>query len=498
MRDVFISYSHKDNLSLSDDQLGWVDRFHRALSVRLTQLLGRDSLMFFDKAVMSGNDVLSPKIRSEIADAKVLVSIVSPGYLQSEWCNEELGQFASATTVLAATGVAAETTSRIIKVLKLPVEAKLEKSARVDLSDVLGYKFYRTDPRGVALEFDLDDEPQSRREFVKRVNELAYDVCKILNAVSEEKNERARVVPATGKMVYVAEASSDVADEVERLRSELSQYGHVVVPQRSLPLGPQFAELAAKELARADLSIHCVGAAYGAVPERELRSIAEIQYDLAAAEAHRRPSFAQMVWSPPHSVPDDERQRQFLGRLDATARRIITPFDALKQTVRAMLEAPLRTEAPPAAASSTPADPNRTETIYLLFDLSDRELVQPLDDVLFSAGFDVLAPIFEGDETRIRKHDERCLVECDAVLIFAATAPADWLSQRVIDLQKAPAYGRTAPFLAQAVAFGPPRTTEKDRFRRQSIAKIELYDAISPAAIDAFTSAIARARESAA
>lgn len=496
MRDVFISYSHKDNLSLSDDQLGWVDRFHRALSIRLTQLLGRDSLTFFDKAVMSGNDVLSPKIRSEIADAKVLVSIVSPGYLQSDWCNQELEQFASATATVAAIGTAAATSSRIIKVVKLPVDLQLEKGARVDLSDILGYKFYRMDSRGVALEFDLDDEPQSRREFVKRVNELAYDVCKILNNIGAEKGDRARVVPATGKTVYVAEASSDVADEIEHLRSELAQYGHTVVPQRGLPLGPQFATLAASELARSDLSIHLVGGAYGIVPEREQRSIAEIQYDLAMAEVQRRPTFSHVVWSPARAVPDDARQRTFLDRLDATALRIVAPFDVLKQRVHAALEAPLPAVASPTTPSAQ-ADPNKTSSIYLLFDLSDRELVQALDDVLFNAGFDVLAPIFEGDETRIRKHDERCLVECDAVLIFAANAPSDWLSQRVVDLQKAPAYGRTAPFLAQAVAFGPPRTSEKDRFRRQSMAKIELYDAVLPAAIEQFATSVSRARASA-
>ena len=96
--------------------------------------------------------------------------------------------------------------------------------------------------------------------------------------------------------------------------------------------------------------------------------------------------------------------------------------------------------------------PAGQHSIYLIFDLSDRDAVQPLDDVLFERGFDVIAPAFDGDETAIRKHDERCLAECDAVLLFAANAPAPWLTQRAIDLQKAPAYGRTKPFLAQGVA----------------------------------------------
>lgn len=487
MRDVFISYSHKDNLSLSDDQLGWVDHLHRALSIRLTQLLGRESLMFFDKEVMSGSDILSPKIRNEVADAKILVSIVSPGYLLSDWCNEELSQFAAA--VAARGSGVSETTSRIIKVIKLPVDVQLEKRAKVDLSDVLGYKFYRTDPRGIASEFDLDDEPQSRREFIKRVNELAYDVCRLLDVLGDEKPSRAQVVPLTGKIVYVAETSSDLSEEAERLRSELAQFGHVVVPQRDLPHGPEFANAAASEMAKADMSIHLIGGTYAVVPERERRSVAEVQCDLGVAETQRRPGFRQLVWSPPNAVAEDERQADFLARLDGSAQRIIAPFDTLKQKIRATLEAP--PAAAPPARGPADAQAGGQTSVYLIFDLSDRDAVQPLDDALFNAGYDVLTPTFDGDEARIRKHDERCMTECDAVLVFAANAPADWLSQRVIDLQKAPAYGRTRPFLAQAVALGPPRTMDKDRFRRQAITKIELYDGVTADALGPFFSAIA-------
>jgi hypothetical protein len=148
----------------------------------------------------------------------------------------------------------------------------------------------------------------------------------------------------------------------------------------------------------------------------------------------------------------------------------------------------------PAVVQAAASQPGGQASVYLIFDLSDRDAAQPLDDALFAAGYDVLTPTFDGDESRIRKHDERCLTECDAVLVFAANAPADWLSQRVIDLQKAPAYGRIRPFVAQAVALGPPRTTDKDRFRRQAITKIELYDGVTPGALEPFFSAIAQAR----
>ncbi len=493
VRDVFISYSHKDNLSLSEDRLGWVDRFYRAFSVRLTQLLGRDTKMFFDRSVMSGSNVLTPKIRAEIAEAKILVSIISPGYLRSDWCNEELGQFAA---TLASDQPAARipTISRIVKVIKLPVDPSMEKQAKVDLSDVLGYRFYQIDQRGIASEFDLDDEPQNRREFVKRVNELAYDVRKILDTLEGDASSPAPIVEPSGKVVYVAEPSYDLRGEAEQLRSELTQYGHSVVPARELSHGPAYAGSVASALAGADVAIHIVGTRYAAIPEGERNSSDEIQYDLATKEMRKRPSLKRLVWSPPNAEVDDERQQAFLARLDEAAERIVAPFDTLRSLSHTLLEPPPVAAQVPEAPAAAPTGAAAQRSIYLIYDLSDREAVQALDDALFAAGFDVLSPAFDGDESEIRKHDERCIAACDAVLIFAQNAPSHWLTQRAIDLQKAPAFGRERPFLAQGIALGPPRTPDKDRIRRQAFVKLELYGGATAEALEPFLSAIERAR----
>ena len=44
--DIFISYSHVDNRSLTEGQKGWIDSFHQALEVRLSQVLGSDPQFF--------------------------------------------------------------------------------------------------------------------------------------------------------------------------------------------------------------------------------------------------------------------------------------------------------------------------------------------------------------------------------------------------------------------------------------------------------------------
>jgi len=488
MRDLFISYTHTDNFTLSESQRGWVAKFHRAVEVRLTQLLGRASSVFYDETVMTGTSALTPTIKKEVGASKILVSILSPGYLKSEWCNTELELFAEAASHQG--GLFVDTQSRIVKAIKLPVDRELQKQAKVDLSDVLGYEFYRQDPGGGPLEFDIDADSASRLEFTKRVNTLAYHVCEILKKLGDEGAARDVVAPNSGKVVYLAETSADLADVSARLRRTLAQYGHAVLPVSPYPYGRAYEELAKTDLAKADVCVHMIGSSYG--PEREQRSILELQYDLAGEEMQRRPHLARLVWSAPNVVPDEERQAAFVRRLSDEAALMVTPFEKLKVAVLSALQ-PAEVEvarAPDQPATSSP-------TIYLVWDASDSENVKALDNWLYEQNYELLYPIFAGKEADIRQHDERCLVECDAVLLYWGAAPAYWLPQRVMDLQKAFAYGRSTPFLARGILVGPDRNADKDRFRNKSVVKMETYDGFDPSALTPFLSAIARAQDTA-
>ena len=46
--DIFISYAHIDDMALVEGQKGWISSFHRALEIRLGQLLGRTPRIWRD------------------------------------------------------------------------------------------------------------------------------------------------------------------------------------------------------------------------------------------------------------------------------------------------------------------------------------------------------------------------------------------------------------------------------------------------------------------
>src|ERR1044072_8979169 len=89
---VFISYAHLDNQQLTPDQHGWVSRFHASLEAMLRVRLGHKAAICRD-GKLAGNDVFAEEIVAQFPETAILVSIVTPRYIESEWCTREVREF---------------------------------------------------------------------------------------------------------------------------------------------------------------------------------------------------------------------------------------------------------------------------------------------------------------------------------------------------------------------------------------------------------------------
>lgn len=114
MHDIFISYSHLDNQRAPGRDTGWVEAFERSLEVDLEQRVGRDVDVWRDPSLTAGK-VLDRALESELARSKILVSLISPGYLRSPYCQQELAYFVE--TVAANGPEIGDAYSRVIPVL---------------------------------------------------------------------------------------------------------------------------------------------------------------------------------------------------------------------------------------------------------------------------------------------------------------------------------------------------------------------------------------------
>jgi hypothetical protein len=123
--------------------------------------------------------------------------------------------------------------------------------------------------------------------------------------------------------------------------------------------------------------------------------------------------------------------------------------------------------------------------IYLISDRRDAENTRPLEDFLFGRQYEVILPVFDGDEAQVRQEHEANLTDCDAALIYYGAGNELWLRSKLRELQKIAGYGRTKPMLAKAVYVAAPATPEKVRFRTLE-AMISGSEGPTAAALDPF------------
>lgn len=88
--DYFISYAHKDNVSV-DGKSGFVDEFVNRLknSEDHKKMFGGEVSIFFDKDEIHSMSEWDLRIRSKLAVSRFFIVLLSPNYFKSEYCAKE-------------------------------------------------------------------------------------------------------------------------------------------------------------------------------------------------------------------------------------------------------------------------------------------------------------------------------------------------------------------------------------------------------------------------
>jgi len=481
--DLFISYTHLDNERLHDSDQGWIDLLSQRLEIRLAQLLGEKSKIWRDPK-LSGNDEFADKLLVELAGAASLVSVLSPRYLKSEWCRRELSEFHLRAS--QSGGATIEGKSRIFKVIKTPIN--LDEHPE-ETQKSLGYEFYEIDPAtkrfrefGYALKQDYD------QRYWNKLEDLAQDIKDLIEKIrSRRVDAPTSTIQPSGKTIYLAETTSDLSEQRDRIRRELLLNGHCVRPDRPLSHNRRIREEVNSCLAESQLSVHLIGADYGVVPEGESLSVVELQYEMAREGAGHNGS-SQILWIPKDLATSDERQQKFINLiLNSDADLSSDRLEGLKDFIHAKLNPPKTPHEHKSATNGNGAhDP---KLVYLICDQPDYETVAPIEDYLFQCGFEVSSLAGDAD---LQTHRENLLF-CDAALAFCGATHDRWLELKKMDLFKLRGE-RKKPMLAKAFYISAPQTAGKERFRIQDALVIKNYGEFYPASLNPFIEQIERAK----
>ena len=138
---VFISYAHIDNAVATNVPHGWVDHLQENLELRLAQLYGSPPTIWRDRAELQGNSEFRKTITIGLTETGVFLSVLSPRYLKSSSCQEELDGFLKVAPLNG--GLQLGDRHRIFKLVKTPVDFSLHPEP---IRGLLGYEFYGQDP----------------------------------------------------------------------------------------------------------------------------------------------------------------------------------------------------------------------------------------------------------------------------------------------------------------------------------------------------------------
>ena len=96
--DIFVSYAHVDDQPFIDAATanGWVATLVRYLKNELAQKVGRADAVsvWLDAHNLRGHHPLNDEIAIQLERTALLVAILSPGYVASDWCQQEARLFA--------------------------------------------------------------------------------------------------------------------------------------------------------------------------------------------------------------------------------------------------------------------------------------------------------------------------------------------------------------------------------------------------------------------
>ena len=250
--DVFISYAHDDNWD------GWVTRLKDKLTEKLNPFLAGRAEVWFDKRRLQTGDYFKDEIQEKLRNTPVFVAVVSPSYLDSEFCVlHELNWFQD------------QRGKDIFQLLKVP----LDEDQDVPLPET----------QYTVLHDATDGHPLAGEPLDKALDTVVAAITQRLRDLWDD----------CPKKVYLAQfLSEDTKTRWDLLKKGLHTAGCAVLPKGVLP--PRVPDARIRDwIERARLSIQ-----FGGVPDDLARR------QLQIARGTSRPMLVQPEPPTPDKLPE--------------------------------------------------------------------------------------------------------------------------------------------------------------------------------------------------
>src|SRR5258708_3786358 len=464
--DVFISYSKLDN------QDEWVTKFHRQLEARLSQLLGASVTVWRDRE-LGATEIVTDEISRQLKKAAVLLAVVTPGYVNSEWCQRELNEFERAASLTG--GLQVGSRIRVAKATKTPLLGLQHKNI---YPYSLAEEFYQHgENKGEEIpdfkEFAPDD-----LQFTEKLNRLALRISSILFSLRKRET------------VYLAETSPELTPEREKILRELTVRRYRVLPKlRVGEEGERGVGGVGLAVGQSGHSIHLFGDFY--------HDAASSQYEEARSSGSLR-----IAWIVRNSQESDGLQIQFLRELrdeqqDPSGERSRLEFsegDTIEGFKTSLLD---KLEYDAKTAGTEPGEPLYIHLICHTEDHKEPDAVRLWNHLTQVENFQVEPPLAPTISALVaHRYYRNSLMLSDGILVYWGKSSLDWIEKIRQELAKIGAQRKRRPIASKAVYIAPPSTGEKESFHAHELPALRQSDSFDPAVLVTFLIQLRRFRGS--
>ncbi len=404
---VFVSYAHVDNSAYNceGEVKGWVSQLVKNLSDDLSRRLGRTEYYTLWKDFrLKGSDEITKEIERNIVDSDALVVMMSKGWIESKWCQEELSLFCESHD---------DIDNRIFLVDQGGVS---RESMPQVLQGLLGYPFYTNTEDGAAERIAYPIPQSTDMDYFRLILSLGRDLASVLQIDTNKKNSQ---IKSSGNMkgeedgavnVYVAPVYGGLKNIRNRFITELTQFGVSVWPTKNR----------VENDTEMNISLQKCSHFIQLLDAEPVMGIPRKYYDIAVKENKEVIQWRDKNLE--YSAVDQEHK--FLLDNETVIACSLTDF------TRFVLDKVI----PKPESNDSPFPPGIHEClVFIHTGQEDFEHAYRVAQELRNKGYGIALPRYQGDPGVIYKSIKRGCDACDVVLMVHKRTPAETVEDILFD-----------------------------------------------------------------
>jgi hypothetical protein len=464
MHDVFISYSHTDDVPPSGLPKGWVTTFVDELEKELNKKSDGGPVSLWRDKDLASNERVKPTLLDAVRASRTLVLFLSPTYQHSDWCQLELGAFLEANAA----------TSNRESVFIVEVEPVDRDEWHPRLRELTQIRLWTTGSRGAPRRLGHPlPKLEEENPYWERLNELAHLITSHLDrSAAPRPVSTSAVYPGDRPTAWLAEPSEDVErlfDRWDEVAFSLRQAGWNVRPSGSRSYDrrstEEFQQAVERDLDASRLFVQLLSSSDA---NREACRFALLQAEAARNQAQER-DLPFVQWLPQETRLDLLHDADY-RRLAAGV--VTSPFEMFRVSLfhiaRGLLSGP-----PPPVPQATATEGDRALAICVNAEPLDRDLGEEVVEILTQLGADSLVAPDPGQQPSadyLALLDEVITGTEGTIIVYGKCSPV-WVQAQYLRAHRI--LSPTRRGLWGAVVEGPPEGKPRPGVSSRSIMTLD-------------------------